>query len=75
MALKSVVAIAAAAALAAAPALAAPRSAAPVTIGPAAEKVEGSDFRRSGILIPLIGVAIIVLALLYFTKKDRRVSP
>ena len=75
MVMKSLVALAAAAALAAAPAWAAPRAAAPANVQPAAEKVEGSDLRRSGILIPLIGVVIIVLALLYFTKKDRPVSP
>ena len=75
MALKSLVAALAAVALAASPAVAQP-TAAPVSVAPAAEAPEGSEAYRGGILIPLAGIVIILLAVFYFTrKKDRPVSP
>ena len=76
MALKSLVVGIAAIALAASPALARPTAAAPAKVAPAAEAVDGSEAYRGGILIPLVGIIIILLAVFYFTKKkDRPVSP
>lgn len=77
MKLKSLVAAAAALSLSSAPAIAAP--AAPTAApAPAAETVEGSEFYRTGILIPIaavVALALIVYLIVDSTSDDDPASP
>jgi hypothetical protein len=82
MAFKPLITAAAAAALIFSPTVAvaarAPASAPAGTqqVAPAAEEVEGSELRRTGFIIPLAGILLVVLAVLLLTKKDKDpVSP
>lgn len=63
MKFSKLVAAALALSLSAAPALAAAPAAAAPQVEPAAENVEGSALYRTGILVPLVGVAVLALAI------------
>lgn len=81
MAFKRILTTATAAALIFSPTIAvAARAASPAPaqqVAPAAETIdEGSELRRTGFIIPLAGLILIVLAVLLLTKKDNDpVSP
>lgn len=84
MAFKRILTAATAAALIFSPATAvAARAASPAPIGaqqlvPADETIdEGSELRRTGFIIPLVGIVLVVLAVLLLTKNDDKdpVSP
>ncbi len=72
MALKKLISASAAMALVFSPTVAAAAKAAPASqqVAPAAESIdEGSELRRTGFIIPLAGIALIVLIILLVTKK------
>jgi len=53
---------------------------APAAPAPAAETVEGSELYRTGIILPLLGVTVLLLVILAATKtfpfdEDEPVSP
>lgn len=80
MAFKRFIAVVAAVALTVSPTIAAAGTARAASaqaqeIAPAAERVEGSELRRSGIIIPLIGIIAIILAILLITKKGGDKEP
>ncbi len=75
MALKRFVTAATAAAMVFSPTVAAASKATPAMqqVAPAAEMIDGdSELRRTGIIIPLAGIAVIVLLILFLTKKDKK---
>ena len=83
MAFKRLVAAASAVALVITPTVAAAATAAATSkaaaqeVAPADETAEGSELRRTGIIIPLAGVILLILIILYATKKGDKepISP
>ncbi len=83
MAFKRLVAAASALALVFSPTVAAASTAAATSkaaaqeVAPADETAEGSELRRTGIIIPLAGVILLILIILYATKKGDKepISP
>jgi len=74
--LKLLVSAATAAALASAPAIAtAQTQAAPAAqsseVQPASEQDEGSELRRRGFILPLLGVVAVIVLIYLLTRKDK----